>query len=139
MTCVFPQTQFHLGQCLHCSSFCDFCLPYWVRVWTVRPFVTSVFLQTQFQLGQCLDCEPGGCSELGLYADQHKARGPRYLNTQASSPFCGEYTTTHTDPQYLSFKPNSLCDCRWSYQGETQSVKSQLKVLSSVHGSRHCI
>ncbi|XP_070195617.1 pancreatic lipase-related protein 2-like isoform X2 [Littorina saxatilis] len=45
--------------------------------------------QSEFSLGKCLDCEPGGCSEMGFYADQHKARGSRFINTRAKAPFCG--------------------------------------------------
>ncbi|KAK7491933.1 hypothetical protein BaRGS_00016779, partial [Batillaria attramentaria] len=44
---------------------------------------------SMFQAGQCLDCEPSGCSEMGLYADQHKARGMMFLKTLSQTPFCG--------------------------------------------------
>ncbi|XP_076462116.1 pancreatic lipase-related protein 2-like [Babylonia areolata] len=48
-----------------------------------------------FQRGECLDCGQTGCSELGLYADQHSARGTRYLKTRDDSPYCGfHYSVT---------------------------------------------
>ncbi|XP_067679044.1 pancreatic lipase-related protein 2-like [Haliotis asinina] len=42
-----------------------------------------------FKKGKCLTCGSTGCSQLGYYSDQYRARGKMYLNTGSKAPYCG--------------------------------------------------